>query len=531
MTDGNMGGGFGMLSSAEAKVDVTNPWGDDALEREKFAKHLTNWVSSARDAPFCVAVDGGWGSGKTFFLKRWCAEFSKQGKTIYFDAWADDFHTDPLTAIIGQLWKKMRIPEWKEIYDLWEEKYIAFVMRKIMKKIFKSAVWKFVRKQKHISIIRKAIKSVLCRKYIAIVMRRYIKFFGLTKNNLQTGAGKTMGEYLQIKENVDEIKERLAILVKEIEKTGLPLVIVVDELDRCRPTFAIELLERVKHVVGVPGVVFVFGVNLKELEKSIKSVYGDIDAADYLRRFFDVGITLPQAEASKYCAYLIEKHEIDKAIAKSPVHKAKRGQTRWESDWPETVKEIPAMLGYMGLSLRQTEQIIRMWLFILRSKEVDEEQKIYQFEGSLAIFILLRIENRDMYERFFNGDCEPQEVINYLFDFLPWEEVQGDEYKKRKDCMVNIVLACYFFYAEDECSKIISEFEQVSEAKSADELLQKYRYVPQKIIEMQNNSTRQDLMLRLLHLMKYAKDARWFQNPPSREKVARFLEWGDNWQF
>ena len=44
MTDGTMGGGFGMLSSAEAKVDVTTPWGDDALGREKFAKHLTDLV-------------------------------------------------------------------------------------------------------------------------------------------------------------------------------------------------------------------------------------------------------------------------------------------------------------------------------------------------------------------------------------------------------------------------------------------------------------------------------------------------------
>ena len=462
-------------------------------------------------------------------MKRWHVEFSKQGKAIYFDAWADDFHADPLTAIMGQLWNEMRAPKWKEIYDLWEEEYIAFAM----KKICRSAGWKFVRKQKYVSIIiTKVLKNALCKKCIAVVMRIYIKSFGLTKNNLQTGAGRTMGEYLQIKENVNEIKERLAILVRETrKKTDSPLVIVVDELDRCRPTFAIELLERVKHVVGVPGVIFIFGINQKALEESIKVVYGNIDAEDYLRRFFQYVMPLPQAEAAKYCQYLINKHKIAEAIAESPVHRAKYGQTRWESDWPETVKEIPAMLGYMGLSLRQTEQVIRLWLFVLHSKEIDENLKMYQFEGSLAIFILLRIENRDMYERFFNGDCEPQEVMNYLFDFLPWEEVQGDEYKKRKDCMVNIVLACYFLYEEDECSKIISEFEQASEAKSADELSKKYRYVPQKIIEMQNNGTRQDLLFRLLDLMKYAKEAKWFQNPPSREKVAHFLEWGDNWRF
>ena len=70
------------------------------------------------------------------------------------------------------------------------------------------------------------------------------------------------------------------------------MVFIIDELDRCRPTFAIELLERVKHIFDVPNIVFVFGINREELTKSLRSVYGEIEAEEYLRRFFDMELRL-----------------------------------------------------------------------------------------------------------------------------------------------------------------------------------------------------------------------------------------------
>ena len=109
----------------EEKVNENNPWVDDALEHQKFVKPLTDLVNSAEDTPFCIAVDGEWGSGKTFFLKRWHAELTKkdkavseQSKVIYFNAWEDDFYADPLTAIIGQLRKEINSPSLEEIYSL-----------------------------------------------------------------------------------------------------------------------------------------------------------------------------------------------------------------------------------------------------------------------------------------------------------------------------------------------------------------------------------------------------------------------------
>ena len=488
------GGSFGVLSSVDAEVDVANPWGDDALEREKFAKHLTNLVSNAGDAPFCVAVDGEWGSGKTFFLKRWREEFLKKGnKAIYFNAWEDDFYADPLTAIIGQLRKEIENPTLEEISNMCD------------------------------SILKKTLIELL---------GKVLKGSGFEEKDLWTAVGGTVNEYLQARNTIEGLKQRLKTLAKDVrgEETKPPLVFIVDELDRCRPTFAIELLERVKHIVGVPGIVFVFGINQKELEKSIKSVYGEIEAEDYLRRFFQHSMPLPKAKASDYCRYLIKDLKISENIRKSPVHqKTYQGSGSY---WHDTVNEIPAMVGYMGLSLRETEHVVRKWLFVLQSKEIAEQRVMYKFEEVLAMFILLRIKNRDMCERFFNEECEPQEVINYLLDFLLRKEIDSDRQRSdKKICIESIVLACYFFFTAKECEQIIMEFGQAINAKSVGELSQKCPYVPQKIIEIQNDAMRQDLLKELRNLIVDAANSKRDFNPPSREKIAHFLEWGDNWRF
>ena len=494
MTDENMG--FNPSFLAEVEVDKNNIWKGDALQRERFAKPLTDLVSSVRNAPFCIAVDGEWGSGKTFFLKRWCAEFSKQGnKAIYFHAWEDDFHTDPLTAIIGQLWSELEEGKMKDIGNLLNEN------------------WQDTVKEATLNL----------------------SYSGVKLGDFQSPARKTLDEYLKGRAGIDILQKQLQELADAThEKTARPLVFIVDELDRCRPTFAIELLERVKHIVGVPGIVFIFGINQKELAKSIQSVYGEIDTADYLRKFFDVGMTLPQAEASKYCLHLINTHKISDNIRGSKIHRTMyRGGL--SSDWSHIIEEgVPAMAGYMGLSLRQVEQAVRMWLVALRGIEnADSDVRAYQLEGSLAIFVLLRIKDRDMYENFFNEDCAIKDIMDCLLRFLPWQEILGNnEYSTQKYwryCMRSIVMACCIFCTERELREIIDEFQQARSVAKTASLSKNYFHVPQKIIEVQHDDSMwQDLMQILSESLEYTKGIRMFYSPPSRQAIIRFLEWGDN---
>lgn len=85
----------------------------------------------------------------------------------------------------------------------------------------------------------------------------------------------------------------------------LPIFILVDELDRCRPDYAIELLEGIKHLFGVKGIYFVVATNIDQLSESVKAVYGTgFDGARYLKRFFDLEYTLPEPDRFAFAKYL-----------------------------------------------------------------------------------------------------------------------------------------------------------------------------------------------------------------------------------
>lgn len=91
---------------AEPEIDPNNIWADDKLNRKSCANFLTN-IILGQNKPLVLSLNGFWGSGKTFFLKRWQKHLERDGVTaIYFNAWEDDYCNDPLVAIIGQLWHK-----------------------------------------------------------------------------------------------------------------------------------------------------------------------------------------------------------------------------------------------------------------------------------------------------------------------------------------------------------------------------------------------------------------------------------------
>ena len=97
------------IKQHEPEIETNNIWKDDQLEVKKFAARLTSLLQGQTE-PLTVALNGAWGSGKTFLLKRWCEDLKKQGHTaIYFNAWEDDQLDDPLVAIIGQLWIELHI--------------------------------------------------------------------------------------------------------------------------------------------------------------------------------------------------------------------------------------------------------------------------------------------------------------------------------------------------------------------------------------------------------------------------------------
>ena len=127
-------------------------------------------------------------------------------------------------------------------------------------------------------------------------------------------AAKSMGilleEHAEKLKSITDFKKSLTTLIHAVVKRGklvTPLFLFIDELDRCRPTYAIELLEAIKHLFSTDGIVFVIATDSGQLQHSIRAIYGnDFDGSEYLRRFFDQEYVLPEPDYTAYCKSLTE---------------------------------------------------------------------------------------------------------------------------------------------------------------------------------------------------------------------------------
>jgi predicted KAP-like P-loop ATPase len=239
---------------------------DDLFKREKIAIELTKMIEETRK-PFSIAIDSYWGSGKTVFLTKWKDKLEKDSyKTIYIDAWKMDYYIDPIIPIIGSINHLLDLENANS-----EDLKSAFLV--IMKDILKN-----------------------------ITKVDYDKVLDSFKNKSRND----YTEFVSYEEQRNLIHEKLSDFALSNKK----IYFFIDELDRCKPLFAINFLERIKHYLDIPNFVFVFSVDLKQLGYSIKHVYGNIDSDSYFRKFFDIVYNLPNPPNGVYFDFLLNKNEI-----------------------------------------------------------------------------------------------------------------------------------------------------------------------------------------------------------------------------
>ena len=147
----------------------------------------------------------------------------------------------------------------------------------------------------------------------------------LMGNTLAAGVAGTMEEvtrdespddppepltYIEAKEEINSFKNALRNTAEELSMKhhGKPLIIAIDELDRCRPSYAIELLEMAKHFFSVDNIVFVLAIDKSQLTHAIKAIYGsNFDTIGYLRRFIDLDFRLPAPDRTRFMKNLMDQ--------------------------------------------------------------------------------------------------------------------------------------------------------------------------------------------------------------------------------
>lgn len=243
----------------------------DSLDRMKYANYLYE-ICAARGekSNLVININAEWGAGKTYFTKRLAKSISEHHPTVYIDAWKEDFSDDPLLTVFSSI---------KEQLTGQSDKFTTLLNKTIenIGPLLKTAspliLEGLVKKISGIDNIAELTKDLSTK----------LLDLHTEKSNKVATIKKGISEWVRFIQQKDAI-----------ENKTLPIFIIIDELDRCRPNFAINLLEITKHIFNIPGVVFVISTDTEQLQHSIKVVYGnDFSASHYLSRFFDRRFLLP----------------------------------------------------------------------------------------------------------------------------------------------------------------------------------------------------------------------------------------------
>ncbi|GKX29061.1 hypothetical protein SH1V18_15410 [Vallitalea longa] len=271
---------------------------DDIFKRKILGDQLAKIIHKSeelRDDSFVIAIDGSWGVGKSIFLDQFKNEIenpheelykSLNANVVYYNAWENDDLDDAFTPLAYHIYNTFKMQQIEENL----KKEILNQFKDLSKQIASSVLKSYVQKIGIDDKIYNRIKQVFSKGKKIISEATVIppSFEDIEKHNI--------------------LKKKLKDVIQNAIKSNNnnKLIIIIDELDRCRPTFAIETLEIIKHYFGINNVIFILGLDFEQLSYSIATIYGQkMDATGYLIRFVDVIMKIPTPDNIR--DYIIQK--------------------------------------------------------------------------------------------------------------------------------------------------------------------------------------------------------------------------------
>lgn len=367
------------------EVDPDNPFSHDQLHRESHVEDISRLLRRSSES-VVMAVDGEWGSGKTTFLRFLDAVLQdRDSPTVFFNAWDVDFVDDPLGALLSEL---MTAAE-EQGFETATEQTLEKVKR------FGGAL---LRRGAPV-LIRAASQGLIDPETVGSELA---DLADEASDEAAAAAEEYIQRYQESKGSLVRFREALGDLVEEIDEHqdySRPVVFFVDELDRCRPDFAISTLERIKHAFSVEGVSFVLGLNQGELARSVRGAYGsEFGGRRYLDRLIDLRYRLPDSDSSEFIDHMIRESGLAEAVDL-------RGEQQWVV--PSILKNLARL---ESLPLRLQQKVVARVTLILRITPLRTDLSL----AFLTFLVVLRQANPSLYERYVSGSAQAKEVWRYL---------------------------------------------------------------------------------------------------------------------
>jgi hypothetical protein len=378
-------------------IEAGNPFGNCQLDRKKYADVLTKIVSTYADG-FVLAINNKWGTGKTTFVKMWERELKdKNFQTVYFNSWENDFENNALTALMGEL--------------------------KTLKKEEEDNI-NFTNALKNAAVFTKNLAPVL----VKAVMKKYI---GESYSDLAEGVTKSIGdifekdvnEYADKKKSIKEFRESLSKFIADTWQ-GKPVIFIIDELDRCRPDYAVSILEQIKHFFSIPNIVFVLSIDKVQLGHAVRGVYGseNIDADEYLRRFIDIEYSIPEPDVELYVKHLYEYYGFDDFFRmpdRTNLH-SQNYEIQQEKD--NFIKLSIILFKNSKLTLRQQEKVFSNARLSLKSFPFNH----FVYPQIYVYLNFIRVINNPLFRKIKNKEIKLEELQNEFMQYCKLKDTADD---------------------------------------------------------------------------------------------------------
>lgn len=381
MTDAEQGSQSPAMSLRAQDIDLDGPDGvfaEDCLRRQPAVELLCN-VLATTESPAVVALNGEFGSGKSTFLKM-CASVLRQRDVtvVEIDAWQQRYTGDALVDLLGAL---------SDVVPA-ERERLREVIR-LAGRIARGAAWSAVGQ----------ISGGILRP--------------VDSNDADTSP---IADWHGFKEARAELREAIGDIAAA--HSGR-IVFIVDELDRCPPTYALDMLDRVRNVLDIPGVIVLYGITRRQLVSSVRQEQGTgCEAGAYLGRFFDREIQL-RAPSSADTSNLVRRE------ASRLPHLSDFLRSPWGTSWAELPQGAAELLGGRLRDIQQFLCAADTVLWLAR----DEAQI------RALMLLTLRHVNRDIYDDFIARDIDgyaaasafnavPPSLFQESATLIPWLQAQ-----------------------------------------------------------------------------------------------------------
>lgn len=348
--------------------DTSNlPW----LGRENRAANFFSIITSLSKA-HVISIEAGFGYGKTIFAKKWTEQLRDQKETVItFDAWKADYTDDPLMAFAGKLLDHLPPPPKDSSAE----------------NIKDSKVYKALGSITKIACV--AGGKLAAGTYGADAVADYLEAGDNTDEKalieavVKAAGGEASKQFVNllatqfISEKIREkdLREQLKALREQLDENNKGrIIVIIDELDRCRPDFAISMLEAIKHLFDVEGYIFVLMINPEQIERTAGRLFGKIEGGEpYFAKFVDLRLELGLPAYDELAKLLFEPlDENFTPLTESPDFRFPKA-AEWMSKFAETLVATP----------RQTESAMRhteIAMALAQGKPVDP---VYLFCPSL----------------------------------------------------------------------------------------------------------------------------------------------------